>query len=181
MATEGSETWPPCCLCSQTKLDTAELLSDWLLDVFPVPVPYRKSLSWNTLRARKRAEAKDVSSVGVRGHENGLLRKPKETTPPPTLASPATRAKGKVSKAGRRRTLVMSCVYRNPSPATCPTCFLFFYFLTHVCARMCVCGNLQTHTVAAVSLLASSSGSQPASGMNLDLCWQCLGIKSHLN
>ncbi|KAF3843468.1 hypothetical protein F7725_002317 [Dissostichus mawsoni] len=33
--------------------------------------------------------------VGVRGQENGLLRKPKETTPPPTLASPATRAKGK--------------------------------------------------------------------------------------
>ncbi|XP_051259531.1 kalirin isoform X2 [Dicentrarchus labrax] len=55
----------------------------------------KKSLSWNTLRARKRAEAKDVSSLGVRGQENGLLRKPKETTPPPTLASPATRAKGK--------------------------------------------------------------------------------------
>uniref|UniRef100_A0A8C4EB09 non-specific serine/threonine protein kinase n=1 Tax=Dicentrarchus labrax TaxID=13489 RepID=A0A8C4EB09_DICLA len=53
----------------------------------------KKSLSWNTLRARKRAEAKDVSSLGVRGQENGLLRKPKETTPPPTLASPATRAK----------------------------------------------------------------------------------------
>nr|XP_033469025.1 kalirin isoform X2 [Epinephelus lanceolatus] len=55
----------------------------------------KKSLSWNTLRARKRAEAKDVTSVGVRGQENGLLRKPKETTPPPPLASPATRAKGK--------------------------------------------------------------------------------------
>ncbi|XP_049451026.1 kalirin isoform X2 [Epinephelus fuscoguttatus] len=55
----------------------------------------KKSLSWNTLRARKRAEAKDVTSVGVRGQENGLLRKPKETTPPLPLASPATRAKGK--------------------------------------------------------------------------------------
>ncbi|KAI4789412.1 hypothetical protein KUCAC02_035257, partial [Chaenocephalus aceratus] len=55
----------------------------------------KKSLSWNTLRARKRAEAKDGSFVGVRGQENGLLRKPKETTPPPTLASPATGAKGK--------------------------------------------------------------------------------------
>ncbi|XP_070770972.1 kalirin [Enoplosus armatus] len=55
----------------------------------------KKSLSWNTLRARKRAEAKDVSSVGVRGQENGLLRKPKEITPPPPLASSATRAKGK--------------------------------------------------------------------------------------
>ncbi|XP_030283144.1 kalirin isoform X2 [Sparus aurata] len=55
----------------------------------------KKSLSWNTLRARKRAEAKDASLVGVRGQENGLLRKPKETTPPLPLASPATRAKGK--------------------------------------------------------------------------------------
>ncbi|GLD56652.1 kalirin-like protein, partial [Lates japonicus] len=55
----------------------------------------KKSLSWNTLRARKRAEAKDVTAVGVRGHENGLLRKPKETMPPPPLASPATGAKGK--------------------------------------------------------------------------------------
>uniref|UniRef100_A0A4W6G2E8 non-specific serine/threonine protein kinase n=1 Tax=Lates calcarifer TaxID=8187 RepID=A0A4W6G2E8_LATCA len=48
----------------------------------------KKSLSWNTLRARKRAEAKDVTALGVRGHENGLLRKPKETMPPPPLASP---------------------------------------------------------------------------------------------
>ncbi|XP_041662585.1 kalirin isoform X1 [Cheilinus undulatus] len=55
----------------------------------------KKSLSWNTLRARKRAEARDFSSLGVRGQENGLLRKPKETTPPPTLSSPATRVKGK--------------------------------------------------------------------------------------
>ncbi|CAJ1079028.1 kalirin isoform X2 [Xyrichtys novacula] len=55
----------------------------------------KKSLSWNTLRARKRAEARDFSSLGVRGQENGLLRKPKETTPPATLSSPATRAKGK--------------------------------------------------------------------------------------
>ncbi|XP_054471827.1 kalirin [Anoplopoma fimbria] len=55
----------------------------------------KKSLSWNTLRARKRAEAKDASSFGVRGPENGLLRKPKESTPPPPLASPAARPKGK--------------------------------------------------------------------------------------
>ncbi|XP_074551145.1 kalirin isoform X1 [Halichoeres trimaculatus] len=54
----------------------------------------KKSLSWNTLRARKRAEARDFSSLGVRGQENGLLRKPKETTPPPTLPLPS-RAKGK--------------------------------------------------------------------------------------
>ncbi|KAM9341804.1 kalirin [Pholidichthys leucotaenia] len=58
----------------------------------------KKSLSWNTLRARKRAEAKDMSlssSLGGRGQENGLLRKPKETTPPPPIASPAPEAKGK--------------------------------------------------------------------------------------
>ncbi|KAF1382923.1 hypothetical protein PFLUV_G00148860 [Perca fluviatilis] len=56
----------------------------------------KKSLSWNTLRARKRAEAKDsFCSAGVRGQENGLLRKPKESPAPPPLASPATRAKGK--------------------------------------------------------------------------------------
>ncbi|XP_026150975.1 kalirin isoform X4 [Mastacembelus armatus] len=55
----------------------------------------KKSLSWNTLRARKRAEAKDISSMGVRGQENGFLRKPKETTPPPPLTSPAPGAKGK--------------------------------------------------------------------------------------
>ncbi|XP_067460366.1 kalirin isoform X4 [Thunnus thynnus] len=55
----------------------------------------KKSMSWNTLRARKRAEAKEVSMVGVRGQENGLLRKPKESTPPPPLTSPAPGAKGK--------------------------------------------------------------------------------------
>ncbi|XP_034740990.1 kalirin isoform X1 [Etheostoma cragini] len=56
----------------------------------------KKSLSWNTLRARKRAEAKDsFLSAGVRGQENGLLRKSKESSTPPPLASPATRAKGK--------------------------------------------------------------------------------------
>ncbi|XP_029348731.1 kalirin [Echeneis naucrates] len=55
----------------------------------------KKSLSWNTLRARKRAEAKDVTLVGVRGHENGLLRKPKETAAPAPLTSPAAGAKGK--------------------------------------------------------------------------------------
>ncbi|XP_029691129.1 kalirin isoform X2 [Takifugu rubripes] len=55
----------------------------------------KKSLSWNTLRARKRAEGKDGSSLALRGQENGLLRKPKETTPPPPLALQPTRAKGK--------------------------------------------------------------------------------------
>ncbi|KAM7380158.1 hypothetical protein PAMP_003471 [Pampus punctatissimus] len=54
-----------------------------------------KSLSWNTLRARKRAEAKEFSVVGVRGQENGLFRKPKESTAPPPLPSPAPRVKGK--------------------------------------------------------------------------------------
>ncbi|KAM4608414.1 LOW QUALITY PROTEIN: kalirin-like [Polymixia lowei] len=55
----------------------------------------KKSLSWNTLRSRKRAEAKE-NSVGVKGQENGLLlRKPKEIPPPPSLASPATGAMGK--------------------------------------------------------------------------------------
>lgn len=125
-------------------------LIGWLM--FLVPVPYRKSLSWNTLRARKRAEAKDISLAGVRGQENGLLRKPKETTPPPTLASPATRAKGKVSKAGRRRTLLMSlCVCpKIPSPASPsrlpPPRFLFV--LTRVCAseRAHVCVQTYKHT-----------------------------------
>lgn len=110
-------------------------LIGWLM--FLVPVPYRKSLSWNTLRARKRAEAKDISVVGVRGQENGLLRKPKESTPPPPLTSPAPGAKGKVSKAGRRRTLVM-CV---PKPLTClpsPPLVFFFFFLTRVCTHVCV-------------------------------------------
>ncbi|KAL6100434.1 kalrn [Pungitius sinensis] len=69
------------------------LLIGWLM--FLVPVPNRKSLSWNTLRARKRAEAKDVSSLAVRGPENGLLRKPKEGAGPPPLAPPAPRPKGK--------------------------------------------------------------------------------------
>ncbi|XP_008302104.1 kalirin-like [Stegastes partitus] len=61
----------------------------------------KKSLSWNTLRARKRAEAKDVSAAlaaaGVRGQENGLLRKSKDAAagPPPPLASPAPPPKGK--------------------------------------------------------------------------------------
>uniref|UniRef100_H3DDY1 non-specific serine/threonine protein kinase n=1 Tax=Tetraodon nigroviridis TaxID=99883 RepID=H3DDY1_TETNG len=60
------------------------------------PGIFRKSLSWNTLRARKRAEAKDGSSLALRGQENGLLRKSKETTPPPPLALQSTRAKGKL-------------------------------------------------------------------------------------
>ncbi|KAF6723388.1 Kalirin [Oryzias melastigma] len=45
----------------------------------------KKSLSWNTLRARKRAEARDASSLAFRGQENGLFRKPKDaagTSPP---------------------------------------------------------------------------------------------------
>lgn len=105
--------------------------------IFLVPVPYRKSLSWNTLRARKRAEAKDVSSVGVRGQENGLLRKPKESTPPAPLASPATRAKGKVSKAGRRRTLVMSYVCAPHLPLA-PLGFYFVPLNLCVCTHVCV-------------------------------------------
>lgn len=124
----------------------------WLM--FLVPVPHRKSLSWNTLRARKRAEAKDVSSIGVRGQENGLLHKPKETTPPPLLASPAPGAKGKVSKAGRRRTVVMSCV---PNSLTCPLCPTFYlFFLTCVCACACKPTNTQQFLC-----LVSSRGSQP--------------------
>ncbi|XP_035770529.1 kalirin-like [Neolamprologus brichardi] len=55
----------------------------------------KKSLSWNTLRARKRAEDKDAFSVGVKGQENGLLRKPKEITPPTPFASSDPVAKGK--------------------------------------------------------------------------------------
>ncbi|XP_072301119.1 kalirin isoform X3 [Eucyclogobius newberryi] len=55
----------------------------------------KKSLSWNTLRARKRAEAKDVVPLGVRGQDNDLVRKPKDTTPPSTMGSPAGKAKGK--------------------------------------------------------------------------------------
>ncbi|XP_028991626.1 kalirin isoform X5 [Betta splendens] len=55
----------------------------------------KKSLSWNTLRARKRAEAKDISSVGVRGQENGLHHKAKESSAAPLLASPASGVKGK--------------------------------------------------------------------------------------
>ncbi|XP_075870077.1 kalirin isoform X2 [Nelusetta ayraudi] len=56
----------------------------------------KKSLSWNTLRARKRAqEAKDSPLMGVRGQENGLVRKPKESTPAGPLASPAAGAKAR--------------------------------------------------------------------------------------
>ena len=115
---------------------------------FLVPVPHRKSLSWNTLRARKRAEAKDVISAGVvRGHENGLLRKPKETAAPAPLASPAAGAKGKVSRAGRRRTLVMSYVCAK-TPHLPPLHLVFdfyyiFFFLTRVCVHACVCAELK--------------------------------------
>lgn len=127
--------------------------------MFLVPVPYRKSLSWNTLRARKRAEAKDGSSLGVRGQENGLLRKPKEPTPPPPLASPATRAKGKVSRAHAGDVI---CVC--PKPLTCPTCFYLFSLnpCVYVCARMCVCVCVRvqtykhTHTEALVVLNPTS-------------------------
>lgn len=120
-------------------------LIGWLM--FLVPVPYRKSLSWNTLRARKRAEAKEVSVVGVRGQENGLLRKPKESTPAPPLTSPAPGAKGKVSKAGRWRTLVM-CV---PKPLTCPPSpHVVFLFFPNPCVRACVCAYPQIHTVVSV-------------------------------
>ncbi|KAM4559204.1 kalirin isoform 1-T1 [Odontesthes bonariensis] len=55
----------------------------------------KKSLSWNTLRARKRAESREASSLGVRGQENGLLCKPKDACTPPPLASPAPAAKAK--------------------------------------------------------------------------------------
>lgn len=117
---------------------------------FVVPVPYRKSLSWNTLRARKRAEAKEAASTaGVRVQENGLLRKAKESTTPAPLPSPAAAAKGKVSKTGRRRTLMMSyvCATANlvpPHLAAPATIGFKFWFLTRVCA--CVGVNLQTHT-----------------------------------
>lgn len=92
-----------------------QLLSDWPVDVSVVPVPSRKSLSWNTLRARKRAEAKDGSSLALRGQENGLLRKSKETTPPPPLALQSTRAKGKVSRVHAAH-VVCVCA-KNPSLA----------------------------------------------------------------
>ncbi|XP_077472527.1 kalirin isoform X3 [Stigmatopora argus] len=56
----------------------------------------KKSLSWNTLRTRKRAEAKEVSPLVVRGQENSLLFKTNETMPPALLAAfPVARAKGK--------------------------------------------------------------------------------------
>lgn len=139
-------------------------LIGWLM--FLVPVPYRKSLSWNTLRARKRAEAKDASLVGVRGQENGLLRKPKETTPPLPLASPATRAKGKVSKS---RPMAHAgdviCVCGNPSPARCPSWFLCF-FLTRVCVHACVCADLPTHTQQLLCLPLT-----PAVVLNLHQTW----------
>lgn len=126
----------------------AQLLSDWPVDVSVVPVPYRKSLSWNTLRARKRAEGKDGSSLALRGQENGLLRKPKETTPPPPLALQTTRAKGKVSRAHAADV----CVCQKP--VTCPSWFFFLrLFLT------CMCVYEPSHTVAADR---SNSDSQPA-------------------
>lgn len=105
-----------------------QLLSDWPVDVSVVPVPYRKSLSWNTLRARKRAEGKDGSLLALRGQENGLLRKSKETTPPPPLALQTTRAKGKVSRAHAAHVV---CVCQKP--VTCPAwiiIYLFIYFLS---------------------------------------------------
>lgn len=110
--------------------------------MFLVTVPYRKSLSWNTLRARKRADAKDGSFLGVRGQENGLLHKPKETTPLPSLASPATRAKGKVSRAH-----VGDVIMCEPKPPHLPPLVFIFLFNLCVRARACVwvCADLQTH------------------------------------
>lgn len=105
--------------------------------MFLVTVPYRKSLSWNTLRARKRADTKDGSFLGVRGQENGLLHKPKETTPLPSLASPATRAKGKVSRAH-----VGDVIMCEPKPPHLPP--LVFIFPVNLCVR--VCADLQTHS-----------------------------------
>lgn len=121
-----------------------QLLSDWPVDVCVVPVPHRKSLSWNTLRARKRAEGKDGSSLALRGQENGLLRKPKETTPPPPLALQSTGAKGKVSRANAP---LMSCVCQQTRQL--PRLDFYFKFLLnlHVCVQAFT--HIHTHTVAA--------------------------------
>ncbi|XP_043986931.1 kalirin isoform X4 [Gambusia affinis] len=56
----------------------------------------KKSLSWNTLRARKRAESRDSSFLGFRSQENSLLRKPKDGVASPlplALPSPTHKAK----------------------------------------------------------------------------------------
>ncbi|XP_008436614.1 kalirin isoform X2 [Poecilia reticulata] len=56
----------------------------------------KKSLSWNTLRARKRAESRDSSFLGFRSQENSLLRKPKDGAVSPlplALPSPSHKAK----------------------------------------------------------------------------------------
>ncbi|XP_047225589.1 kalirin isoform X2 [Girardinichthys multiradiatus] len=56
----------------------------------------KKSLSWNTLRARKRAETRDGSFLGFRSQENSLLRKPKDgTVTPLPLALPSSSHKAK--------------------------------------------------------------------------------------
>lgn len=68
--------------------------------MFVLPTMHRKSLSWNTLRAKKRAESRDGASLGIRGQENGFLRKPKDNaTPPLTLSSSGLKQKAKVSMA----------------------------------------------------------------------------------
>lgn len=117
--------------------------------MFVVPILYRKSLSWNTLRARKRAEDKDAFSVGVKGQENGLLRKPKEITPPTPFASSDPVVKGKVSKAGRRCALVMLCVCQNPSPPPPHSVYVLCPNLS-MCA--CVQTPVDTHTGGCVSV-----------------------------
>ncbi|MEQ2305175.1 hypothetical protein AMECASPLE_034959 [Ameca splendens] len=79
--------------------------------IFVIPALHRKSLSWNTLRARKRAETRDGSFLGFRSQENSLLRKPKDgTVTPLPLALPSPSHKAKVSMAGRWFLLLMSCV-----------------------------------------------------------------------
>lgn len=144
--------------------------------MFVVPILYRKSLSWNTLRARKRAEDKDAFSVGVKGQENGLLRKPKEITPPTPFASSDPVVKGKVSKAGRRCALVMLCVCQNPSPPPPHSVYVLCPNLS-MCA--CVQTPVDTHTQVDVSQWDSRSGSQPAWRMNSD--WSVLFLGSRLS
>ncbi|KAK7913704.1 hypothetical protein WMY93_013915 [Mugilogobius chulae] len=73
----------------------------------------KKSLSWNTLRARKRAEAKDVAPLGVRGQENDLVRKPKETMPPSSKGSPAAKPREKMSTLQMTLTVRMTLTQKQ--------------------------------------------------------------------
>lgn len=123
MATRGDARWPACHYPTVIVASAATLiwappscsLIGWL--TFVLPALHRKSLSWNTLRARKRAEARDASSLGVRGQENGLVRKPKDgSSAPPPLASPVPGPKAKVSMSGRRCALVMWTTVCGPAP-----------------------------------------------------------------